>query len=53
LRAAADGAPQPGHLFIGSGAWVGANQFAAGLGAAIRHSRAYDQCMTLHGYIHN
>jgi hypothetical protein len=52
-EAYADGRPQPGYFVAGNSAYVGMTSFAYGVGGLVRHARAYDQCMTVHGYVHS
>jgi hypothetical protein len=51
-EAVADGRPMPGYFAYGSPTFVGTTSLAYGIGSMIRHARAYDQCMVMHGYVH-
>jgi hypothetical protein len=42
----------PGHFVMGSPAFVAGASIGAAIGGAINHARSYDQCMTLHGFVH-
>jgi opacity protein-like surface antigen len=49
----ANSMPRPGYFAMGSPTFVGASSLGYGVGSMIRHAQDYNNCMTLHGYVHN
>jgi hypothetical protein len=49
----ANSMPRPGYFAMGSPTFVGASSLGYGIGSLIRHAQDYNNCMTLHGYVHN